>query len=296
MEATRLRPRGARAPESARHERAVRDYYRHSTALFGLFARQGGGPLPIHRGIWAPGVRTAVQSLRVTNARVAAVAAAHASCLDLGCGVGATLAALGGTYTDAGPRLAGITLSPVQARAARRHLAALGLRATVVLGSYLDPGAYPALPRPRLLVAVESMVHATDARRFLDTTAGYASPGDTLLVVDDFVAPGTPPGGSSRARRLAAAVRAGWRAPSLGPADDFIRAANVSGWRLEHDEDWSARVRTGSGLRRALAAVALPLSTLPLPSVLGGLVGGSALLLGYRSGVFRYRFLLFRRQ
>ncbi len=299
--ASSLRPDpGGSAPLAARraHERAVRDYYRRGTLGFGLFGRLAtgqAGPLPIHRGIWPPGVRTVAQSLNTTDRRVATVGAGYASCLDLGCGVGATLASLAGFTGTTGLHLAGMTLSPIQARMARRHLEPLGPRAAVVVGSYLDPTAYPDLPTPRLLVAVESMVHAADAGSFLHATASYASPGDALLVVDDFAGPAPRGATLPRYRRMVAAVRAGWRAPSFQQAQSFIDSAREAGWHLELDEDWSAWVRSGTGVLRALASLVVRLARIPLPPMAAGLVGGSGLLLGYRARLFTYRFLLFRK-
>jgi len=243
--------------------------------------------MPVHRAIAGGDGR------ETTNTRLVAESRGYASCLDLGCGEGATLAAL--ALEAPSLHLAGMTLSPAQARIARRHFAATGRRVAVAVASYLDPASYPDLPGPRLLVAVESMVHAVDRLSFLRAVAAYARPGDTLVVVDDFIAEGRGGARDPAGRRLVRAARTGWRAPSLCRAEDFERQADGAGWRLERGEDWSARVPRGGRWARATAGLLVRLAPLPLGEIGAGLVGGSALLTGYSWGVFRYRYLVFRR-
>ncbi len=292
-------PTGGNAPAAgarqARQEARVRRYYAGNGRVFRiyeLFNGAGGGPLPIHRRLWAPGVRTISDALRVTNLRIAEAARAFASCLDLGCGEGATLVEL--ARAAPGLRLVGMTVSETQARTARRHLADHGVAAAVVTASYLDAAAYPELPAPRLMVAVESMNHAADAKRFLAAAAQYAAPGDCLIVVDDFLAH-EEPGRDATTRKLIRVARDGWCIPSLQPYRLFISRALRAGWILEKDEDWTPWIRSGIGLEPAASVLLFRLGRLPLPTVLAGVAGGSSILLGYRAGVFSYRFLRFRR-
>jgi hypothetical protein len=165
----------------------------------------------------------------------------------------------------------------------------------VALGSYVDREAYPSLPRPCLLVAVESMVHAADASLLLRAAAGFAVTGDRLLVVDDFIAEGTGAASGARARRIVRAARNGWRAPSLQGVRELVGQAGAAGWELERNEDWSAWVPAARWLTLELAGLAAAIDPERLPPVPAGFVGSSALLRGYALGVFSYRFLLFRR-
>jgi hypothetical protein len=279
------------------HEDRVRAYYRRNMPFFSLF---GGskGPLPVHRRIWAPGISNARDALLFTDRRIIAEAADAASCLDLGCGEGATLLELAGHGIR---RCAGITLSGLQARNARRHFRSRSIGIPIVLGSYLDAAAYPALPPPRLLFAIESMVHARSAVEFLAATARYAEQGDRLIVVDDFLASDSDTSPASgdmplRRRRLVRGAREGWRAPSLMSARGFTAMAGKTGWSLLRGEDWSPWVSAGSRRTECAARAVMSLALLLVPPLAGNLVGGSALLLGYRLGVFSYRFMVFRRR
>lgn len=273
--ARRVIPNTARA-----HEERVRRYYRLNTSLFRLAAGAAAEPMAVHR-------------LPDTNERIVTAARGVGSVLDLGCGEGATLARL--SRVSPAVRLAGMTLSPAQARIARRHFAVTGAPVDVIIGSYLDPGAYPSLPSPRLLVAVESMVHAADLATFLRTAAAYAAPGDTLVVVDDFIADARGGVDDPVGRRLVRAARIGWRAPSLCRGARFLRLAADAGWRVETTEDWSDEVPAGARAVRVGARLAVLLAGLPLGEVAAGLVGGSALVVGYGRGVFRYRCYRLRR-
>jgi len=120
----------------------------------------------------------------------------------------------------------------------------------------------------------------------------HAEEGDCLVVVDDFVAEGPHGKGT---RKLRAAVSRGWRAPSLCTFDALTARAARAGWGMEAEEDWTARVSRGTGMLRVLAALLVLLDGLPLGEVAAGLAGGAALLLGYRRGAFRYRYVRFRR-
>jgi hypothetical protein len=189
--------------------------------------------------------------------------------------------------------LAGITINPRQARIARSHL---GGGATVAVSTYLRPAAYPPLPAPRLLTAIESFVHAADRRLFLQATAAYAKAGDRLVVCDDFVAADQRVAAARRARTLRA-FRQGWRAPSACSVELLRRLASESGWRLAGDEDWTAYVPASGGLKRRLysALLRLPRPLLRHP-VAGNVIGGAALVVGYGLGLFSYRCLTFERQ
>ena len=275
---------------AAAQERAVRRYYDPGARLSALGRREA--PLPIHRKIRAPGVRSRRGALGYAHRRIVVIAREHGcrGVLDLGCGHGALLLDLQARMP--GLALAGLTISGRQARIARSWL---GGGVAVSVSSYLRPESYPPLPAPRLLTAIESFVHSADRRAFVEATAAYARAGDRMVICDDFLAPGV---GDARARsaRVLRAFRAGWRAPSACTAALLAHLAADAGWRLASDEDWTPFVPTAGRLlllvSRALLGLPLGFSRL---AVIGNRVGGAALVVGYRLGLFRYRCLLFER-
>jgi hypothetical protein len=271
----------------------VAAYYDANALPFALWER-ATGPLPVHRAIRAPGVRSRRGALAYVHRRVATEAGTlgAASVLDLGCGHGALLHDLRARLPHLS--LAGVTLSRRQARIAASWLGSRpgSPEARVLVASYLDPAACPPQPAPRLLVAIESFVHSPGCDAFAKATAACASAGDRLVVCDDFLA-GSGPGGG--ARRIVEAFREGWRAPGACTVDAFVTAAGREGWDLARHEDWTAFVPAGPPAALCSMALRLPRRLRALP-LAGNLVGGAALVAGYRLGLFRYLYLVFERR
>src|SRR5262245_39041824 len=116
----------------------IRDYYDRNTPAF-VALGQGGALGAIHRAVWAPGIRDRRAAFRYVEDRIAELIrrlpASTPHVVDLGCGIGSSLAYLAATLPILGT---GITLSPVQAGLAARRLGEAGLsdRVACIAGDY----------------------------------------------------------------------------------------------------------------------------------------------------------------
>jgi tRNA1(Val) A37 N6-methylase TrmN6 len=138
----------------------VRRYYDANTEAF-VRHGEGGGLGAIHRAVWGPGVTTRDHAFRYVDDLIlrqldtlSLPGTAHV--LDLGCGVGGSLAYLAQQRPIRGT---GITLSPVQASLGRQRLAALGVADRV----QIVEGDFTALPGDlcgvNLAYAIVAFVH-----------------------------------------------------------------------------------------------------------------------------------------
>src|ERR1700712_3401090 len=157
----------------------VRRYYDRNTSSF-VALGQGGSVGAIHRAVWGPGTTTREQAFHFVEDRIADVvcgvgpAAGPLHVVDLGCGVGASLCYLAGMLPITGT---GVTLSPLQVRAARERIERAGLsdRLTCIEGDFGNlPGAMRAAD---VAYAIESFVHAPDPARFFSEAARLVRPG-----------------------------------------------------------------------------------------------------------------------
>jgi tocopherol O-methyltransferase len=215
----------------------VRDYYDRNTAAF-VALGQGGTLGAIHRAVWAPGVGTRESAFRYVEDQLAELIRTLPALgvvphvVDLGCGVGGSLAYLAAALTIRGT---GITLSPVQASLAARRLDEVGLsdRVACVAGDYCS--VPPEVPTADLAFAIESFVHAADPRRFFDECRALVRPGGLLVICDDF----------KRAAAGAAAAAAieqfcnGWHVNTLIRSDELRALAASRGFEHERTLDLS---------------------------------------------------------
>lgn len=272
---------------------AVAEYYDRNTAPFLRVGGSGFGVAAIHRQIWAPGVRTEVESFEYLNQLIVDLTglqnlSALPRVLDLGCGVGGTATWIA-QRTSA--HVTGITLSAVQAQIATERAARLGLgpRCTFVLGDMLhlpDLGSFDSA------YAIESFIHAEDPARFFREAARVLHPGGRLIVCDDFAAQPHPP--SEAAARWLATFRAGWQVQNL----DTVAAAHVqaaaAGFRRLEERDLTPHIRI---LHPWLTSIGHGLLRLP---VLRGvywasLRGSTALQRCLHEGWTRYHALLWEK-
>src|SRR5918993_1239993 len=214
----------------------VRHYYDRQTAGFVAYG-QGGGLGAIHRAVWAPGVTTREQAFRYVENRIAAAArtltpeGSSLHLVDLGCGVGGSLAYLAQALPMRGT---GITLSPVQARMAATRLREQGVsdRVTCIEGDYTNLPA--GLPAADLAFAIESFVHGPSPERFFSESARLVRPGGLLVVVDDFRRATS----GSRAVRAVEQFQQGWQINSLLSAEDLCAQAASAGLFHQAPTDW----------------------------------------------------------
>jgi len=254
----------------------VARYYDTNTRSF-LGRGQGGGQGAIHRAVWGDGVRSRGEAFHFVHGMVRGeMAMVHASkVLDLGCGTGASLAAV----LDGSDAVGfGVTNSAVHARLARERL---GDRATIQECDFCTE----SLPRGiGVAYGIESFVHAPDAKAFFDNVAPSLRPGGRLALCDDFLA-------GSADHRWVRDFRRGWHASSLLDPKRVDAIAAVSGLTLVDDQDFTPFLELDRPRDRMLGAVV----ALARPAFSNhrrwlSLSGGHALRQCLKQGYVQYRY------
>lgn len=298
---------------------AVAHYYDSNTRRF-LIVGGGAASHSIHRQLWGPGVGTTADAADYINRLIAerigeigsesgvtspdsevttpdsevTTLDTEVTILDMGCGVGGTLFHLAEVFPRS--RLHGITISPEQRDIANRIAAKKGLqdRCRVHLGDFqsarLDVEA-------DAIVAVESFVHAESPERFFTWAADHLRVGGRLMLADDFLRADVGSLDDTQRSRVAD-FQTGWRAPGLCTVDCCARAAAGLGLEPVSDADLTPLIRLGRPRDLVIAALSpvfrrLGLARLPF---FGNMIGGNALQVGLREGLFTYRFLVFRKR
>jgi SAM-dependent methyltransferase len=275
----------------------IRGYYDRQTAGF-VALGQGGGEGAIHRAVWGPGVTSRSEALHFVDDRIAALVgqvqresggADPPHVLDLGCGVGGSLAYLAARVPMRGT---GVTISPVQARLATERIRALGLadRITCIEGDYIRLPA--GLARADLAFAIESFVHGPSPTAFFTECARLVRAGGWLVICDDLRRPTADPCAARAVERF----RRGWHVKTLLTRDELVRHGQQAGFTLERAEDLTSWLELGRPRDKVIAAFVtlfgwLPLSRTPIAHV----VGGSALQTCLSRGWIGYDLLRFRR-
>ena len=264
----------------------VRRYYDRNTSSF-VALGQGGSVGAIHRAVWGPGTTTREQAFHFVEDRIADVVRRLGSThvVDLGCGVGASLCYLARLLPISGT---GVTLSPIQVRAARERIEAEGLsdRVACIEGDF---GNLPdGMQAADVAYAIESFVHAPDPARFFAEAGRLVRPGGALVICDDV----RRRGNSREAERSIHRFKRGWHVNSLLEVDELRSLASESGFEHESTEDLSSYLE----LRRARDRLLAILGRLPLEDTrFGHLVGGSALQRSLASGWIGYDLMVFTR-
>jgi len=269
-------------------------YYDRNTRRF-LALGGGGQSHAIHRALWGPGVTDAAAATGYINVLIgdaidSLLAAADFTLLDLGCGVGGTLFALARRFPLAD--LHGVTISAHQAALARGFADDLdsGARCTIHCGDFESIHLGIAAD---MVVAVESMVHASSVTAFFDSVSRHLSDDGVLVVVDDFITSDEASAGP--ARNILDKFRRGWRLSSLSTIGSFIAQARAAGFELAESRDLTPMIRLQRPRDRMIAALSPLVRPLVNAPLFGNLVGGAALTRGLRTGVLAYHWLSFRR-
>jgi SAM-dependent methyltransferase len=285
----------------------IRRYYDRNTPSF-VALGQGGGVGAMHRAVWGPGARTREQAFHFVEDRIADVVRQVAArtaqrsaieppgtvaraphIVDLGCGVAASLCYLARLLPITGT---GVTLSPIQVRAARERIASAGLseRVACIEGDYGDlPDGMQAAD---VAYAIESFVHGPDPARFFAEAARLVRPGGVLVICDDVRRRAT----SREAERAIRRFRLGWHVNSLLEADELRSLAGAGGFEHSSTEDLSSYLELGRPRDRIIDAAVAIFGRLPLERTrVGHLVGGSALQKSLAGGWIGYDLMVFTR-
>ena len=277
----------------------VERYYDRNTPAF---ARFGQGGRAIHRAVWAPGVQSRADAFRYVDGvvlkeieRLSLGSSEPLHVLDLGCGVGASLSFLA---SRAPIRGSGVTLSGVQAQAARASCEAANLahRLSFVQADFLN--LPKTIPPAQLAFAIEAFVHSADAAAFFAAAARQIVPGGLLIVCDDFLsARGDSPSQTQRQRRHLEEVRTCWLAASLLSVAQAEALAAHSGFERLSTQDLTPFLE----LRRVRDRAITLLVTLGRPFRPQGyrfrsLVGGNALQMALVQGLLEYRLMIWQKR
>jgi SAM-dependent methyltransferase len=274
---------------------AVREYYDRNTRAF-VARGEGGSAGAIHRAVWGPGVRTRDEAFHYVEDRIIElvrrlpldVESPHV--VDLGCGVGASLAYIARHLP--GVTGTGVTLSAVQARLAADRIATLGLARRVTCLE-ADFCSLPSALKPAdVAYAIEAFVHASSPRRFLAECRKIVPPNGVLAICDDFRRRGVEP----PAQRAVERFRRGWRVNALLYPDELTALAQEAGFRHESTADLTPYLELDRPRDRAVGLLVKLVGWLPVGnSSLGSLIGGDALQQCLASGWLGYDFVVLRR-
>lgn len=218
--------------------------------------------------------------------------------LDLGCGVGGTLAWLAPSVQA---RLSGITLSEVQAAMARTRFLTDETPCTIATGSFEDQCSLSRLcteSPPRATYMIESFVHSSEPTAVFRALSGLVEPGAVLIVIDDFPAPALATrlrdAGARRMQTLVDDFRDGWHITTFAPSAEVAALVAPLGWQLERSHDLSPYVVTSrfrDHVARSSREFLRPLKG--RNSYVDNVVGGGALQRLIRTRAVRYELLVF---
>lgn len=187
----------------------------------------------VHHGYWRDGGETADQAVAALVTLVEdrlALEAGQAIC-DIGCGYGATAAALAGRHDVS---ILGLTLSVRQKAVADGRVAGFSCLVRDWMDNGLDGGAFDAA------YAIESSEHMPDKQRFFTEARRILRPGGRLVVCAWLEGEATRPW---QVRHLLLPICREGRLPSMGSQDDYAALAARAGFVLRDYQDISRQVR-----------------------------------------------------
>ncbi|EZP74049.1 Cyclopropane fatty acid synthase [Sphingomonas paucimobilis] len=187
----------------------------------------------VHHGYWRSGKETpqeAAAALAVLVEEHLALRPGHRVC-DIGCGYGATAAAILGRHDVT---IIGLTLSAAQQRIADGRAPGFAC----LLRDWLDNGLESAsFDRA---YAIESSEHMTDKGRFFTEARRILRPSGRLVVCAWLEGPHVTPW---QARHLLLPICREGRLPSMGSREDYVDLAARAGFVLTGYQDISRQVR-----------------------------------------------------
>lgn len=271
-------------------------YYDANTRRFLRFGH-GAPSGSIHRAVWAPGVGTRREAMHVVDGLVledirkvmAAASRRRPTVVDLGCGVGGTVAFLE-ERLDAS--YLGITNSRVQQQIAGDRARARGSAATFRVDDHGDEDLYRVrLPSDGvdLVYMIESFVHAQNPGTVLDGVASVLRPGGRLVICDDTLA--SPDAAEAE---CVTAFRRGWHIHSLLTREHLAELAASAGLGLKDERDLTDFVELRRPRDRVIRLIAPLIPRLGLRTPFwDNMYGGDALQRALLGGLIRYRYLVF---
>jgi tocopherol O-methyltransferase len=282
----------SKSAPAASSSRSVRQYYEQNTRLFLSHGRQSS-TRTIHRAVWAPGVSDHQGALNYTNQLIFTHLLELAEdnpgktirAADLGCGVGGSLFYLSSRMPASFWGL-GLTISPSQAKLARRHADKLNLQQRCAFIE-ADFQRLPLAGGLEAAFSIEAFAHAPDPKGFLREASRLLGSQGRLMLCDDFQT-----GQGEEDNFWLQAFRSGWRVPGLRSAEQVEEMARGSGLVLKKELDLTPYLRLSavpSWMARRIVGAGARLKHLYWQSI----SGGTALQQCLKRGLLSYRFLVF---
>jgi SAM-dependent methyltransferase len=273
----------------------VADYYDMNTRRF-LKTGAGAGEEAIHRPVWAPGVENRSQAVHYVEDLVLARTrfSRTAGFMDLGCGVGGTMAYMHKKYPA---EYRGITISGVQHELAMRKFEDTS-RCRVVCGDMTDAGRLSEMRKelasPVAAICIESFLHVPDGLDFLGELGNVLRPGDSLFICDDFLSVELS---GEQAHKVLEDFKSGWHALSLLAVSSVVHAAAGVGFDLETNIDLTGYLKPGRLTSKAIGVLVNLLRPLePKTAWFHNFKGGDALQKALVAGLIEYRLIGFKKR
>ena len=273
----------------------VRHYYNKNTLwmiLFGQGRREG----VIHRPVWTGKERSRREALHTVERLIAeAILTEERSnrtekhILDLGCGVGGSALWLAARYPL---KLTGITLSPFQARTARRLARRRGLsdRCRFLVADFTR---LPEITGITDAYAIEAFTHGSDPAAFFTQIGSLLPAGGRMILCDDFIAEKGQSDSKQRESWLSR-FREGWHLQSLMTAEEALGIAVRRGFDPVERTELTPCLRQTPPLIRALQHLAGRI--LRRSAWAASMYGGSALQICQQNGWTEYLFLVLEKR
>ena len=285
-------------PKSSHTQRPdVAGYYDANTKRF-LKSGTGAQEMAIHRPVWGEGVSSRAGAIHYVDALLLEEleTAGIRSVIDLGCGVGGTMAYLAPRHRA---RYTGITISKTQTQLGAELISNTPSLndADIVLGDMTDGELIKAIrsasPSPTMFYCVESFLHVDNGADFLATIAKVMRNGDMFAICDDFLATSSPP---FAGRSIVEDFSAGWRAPSCTAVEVFLQHCRQAGLELRSQIDLTQYLKLW---RPSNIGILLLVNLLkpfhPKGAWWDNFIGGNALQKGYSRELFTYQFMVLKK-
>ena len=274
-------------------EKSVIKYYDNNTKRFMKYG-QGGETESIHRAVFSHKSTKQKEAFRYHENKVLEYIKKEEASLivDLGCGTGGSISYLFSKYKA---KYHGITISSIQANMA--NYLAKDPNISISLGSYLDLSSYEkiqSIKGRRIFFAIESYLHCPDRNKFFSILKMQSSPGDILIIADDFRSSRTL--GNYKTDRDIKDFTTGWHAAELQGLENIQEMANSYCFTLIENIELTKWLKIDRP-RDMLISILVPLLRIfkMKNSWWQNLLGGNALRRGLKKGWLTYRFLVWKR-
>lgn len=211
--------------------------------------------------------------------------------LDAGCGYGGSCLAL---HQLTAGRWHGITLSPQQAKIARRNARRAGVddHVTFACRSYDDPPQR----NYNLVLAIESLIHSPSPETSLASLCSVLRTGGLFIIVDDMPAEDMPPPSANDL----AGFRRMWRCPRPPTLAQYTEILEAAGCSIQRTDDLTGLMRPRKDAEIAAAMADIRGRSwwrrwLGFTPVTDAEIGGLLLERLHNSGAVRYRMIVARK-